>query len=514
MILKVLASVLTGIGGHYLNRRWDKAILFLCLFVFYWAAVYAFFIFSLQNISSSPNDMAQEFNNATQLLSKVSSIGIFILWLVSLIITILDCKNKIEPNFIKWTKSGLTGATLTSILSFIIIAITVATFFSLSKNQIIDTDTAFYESESSSLSSHNFYENLYFGGVPSNSYKLPIPPTGGGIIKGKISYQKNPAEGVTLAIVLNSKYRAKDIVTDADGIFTVSLPPGAWTINSIQTESWENKPKEGNYTMYYGGEEKLSGNSYNRHTYFQKTGYPVNVTTEPNIIHLNATINKDIQLIWPNPKVEGIKATIDDTISWGKYPEATRYYVEIKKIRREGSTTYYEQVTSKILSNETSLPLSSLKHTKTKGKEETEYAAEIYAFSDDGTLIAEFSDTYQGGTFLLSDGKILIEDNLDDLFNLSSIEDPDVFEKKMEAITLNKRRATAVSVLIDDNMLPEAQSLLNLIDSKYSQGKKEVLAGYILALQGECNKSNEMFDRALAINPNACIPDSYRENCE
>jgi len=58
------------------------------------------------------------------------------------------------------------------------------------------------------------------------------------------------------------------------------------------------------------------------------------------------------------------------------------------------------------------------------------------------------------------------------------------------------------------------ESLLNLIDTKYSKGKKEVLAGYILALQGEWNKSNEMFDRALAINPNACIPDSYRENCE
>lgn len=42
MILKILASVFTGIGGHYLNRRWDKAILFLCLFVLYWASVYLF----------------------------------------------------------------------------------------------------------------------------------------------------------------------------------------------------------------------------------------------------------------------------------------------------------------------------------------------------------------------------------------------------------------------------------------------------------------------------------------
>ena len=517
MILRIVASVFTGIGGHYLNRRWDKAILFLCLFVFYSAAVYAFFaffIFSLQNISTSQNEMAQELNSVTQLLSKVSSIGIFILWLVSLIVTILDCKNNIEPNIIKWTKSGITGATLTSILSFIFLVFAVATFFLFSKDQPVHTGSTSYESKSLSFSSHNFYEYLYFGGAPSNSHKLPIPPTGEGILKGKISYQNNPAKGVSLGIVLNSKYRAKDIVTDSDGIFTVNLPSGTWTINSIQTESWEKKPREGSYTMYYGGEGKLSGNRYHRHANIQKIGFPVNVTTESNTIHINATINKDIQLTWPNPNTGGIKATIDDTISWGKYPDASRYYVEIKKIRREGRTTYYEQVTSKILSNETSIPLSSLKHLKTAGKEKTEYAAYIYAFSEDGTLIAEFSDTYQGGTFLLSDGNILIEDNLDDLFDLSSIEDPDEFEKKMEAISLNKRRATAASVLIDENMLHEAESLLNHIDSKYSQGKKEVLSGYIFALQGECNKSNEMFDKALSINPSICIPDTYKENCE
>lgn len=33
MILRILASVATGIGGHYLNRRWDKATVFLCLFI-------------------------------------------------------------------------------------------------------------------------------------------------------------------------------------------------------------------------------------------------------------------------------------------------------------------------------------------------------------------------------------------------------------------------------------------------------------------------------------------------
>ncbi len=514
MILKILASVFTGIGGHYLNRKWDKAILFLCLFVLYLAAIFIFFTFSLQNISTSQNEMASELKNTTELIAKAFSMGILLIWIVSLTVTILDDKNKVEPNIIKWTKSGITGAALTSILSSIILVVAVAMFYRLSMDQIVHTEPTAYESKSFGSSSHNFYENLYFGGLPSNSYNLPAPPSGEGIFKGKISYLNNPAEAVTLSIVLNSKYRAKNIVTDADGTFTVSLPPGTWTINSIQTESWENKPKEGSYTMYYGGEEKLEGRSYNRHKIYQKAGYPANVTNEPNTIHINATINKDIHLTWPNPNAEGVKGTINDAIRWEKYPGATRYYVEIKNIRREGSTTHYKQVTSKILSNKTTIPLSSLKYNKTKGKDETEYAADIYAFSEDGTLIAEFSDTYKGGTFLLSDGNILIEDDLDDFFDLSSIENPDKLMKKIEAISLNKRRATAVSVLIDDNMLNEAESLLNLIDSKYAQGKKEVLSGYILALQGECSKSNEMFDKALSINPNVCIPDTYKGLCD
>ena len=510
----VIASLFTGIGGHYLNRRWDKAILFLCLFVLYLAAIYAVFIFMIWTLKSTPSGTMPEFNEITQLLSKAISLGIFAIWLTSLIITVRDRKNNIEPSITGWTKSGIAGALITSFLSFLFLASGVNATFSLYSERPGYRDTGSYETESPGFSSHNFYEYLYFGGSPSNSRNLPAPPTGEGKLKGRILFQDQPAAGVSLAMVLNSKYRAKDIITDAEGIFTVSLPPGPWIINAVQTESWANQPEEGSFSMYSGREEKLSGNEYSRHDYFKKNGYPVNITPDPEIFHLEATISKDIQLIWPNPKAEGIKATVSDTIMWEEYPGANRYYVEIKKMRREGTTTHYEEVTSRILHNETSIPLASLKYKKTAGKEPTEYSAKIYAFSEDGTLIAEFSDSFQGGTFLLSDGSILIEDRLDDLFDLSSIEDPEEFEKKVEAISLNKSRATAVLTLIDDNLLFEAETLLELIDSEYSQGKKEALSGYIMALQGECNKANQMFDKAQSINPDVCIPDTYKAKCE
>ncbi|CAB1065122.1 hypothetical protein D1BOALGB6SA_9919 [Olavius sp. associated proteobacterium Delta 1] len=189
-------------------------------------------------------------------------------------------------------------------------------------------------------------------------------------------------------------------------------------------------------------------------------------------------------------------------------------HIEIKKLTREGTTTYYDQVTSRVLSKETVLPLSTLKHIKTKRTKQNEYAAEICAFSDDGTLLGEFSDTFQGGTFFLLNGYVLVEDKLQDFFDEASTEDPEEFEKKMETIALDKRRVNAVEVLIDDNMIPEAVSLLSLVSTECSKGEKEVLPGYIFAMQGNCAKSKKMFDKALSINPNVCIPKKYKDICE
>ena len=39
-------------------------------------------------------------------------------------------------------------------------------------------------------------------------------------------------------------------------------------------------PANGSFTIYYGGEDKLIGDSYNRHAYFQRTGFPVQVRAD------------------------------------------------------------------------------------------------------------------------------------------------------------------------------------------------------------------------------------------
>ena len=467
--------------------------------------------------SDSPEETMTKVNDGSQLISKVYFIGIFIIWLISLITTVIDSKNNVEPNIVKWTRSGIVGATITSVLSFALLLSTMLTSFIMSNNQAIYSSSGSSDEylQDSYSYSHNFNEFVYLGGFPSDVYNLPEPPKGEGVLRGKVTYLGDPAIDVTMDIVLNSKYRVEGAVTDENGVFTVDLPPGEWIINAIQTNGWKNKPKDGEFAIYYGGEKKLSGSNYDRHGYLKNAGYSVIVGTEPDVIHFNALISNDVKLVWPNPAKEGIDATINDSISWQAYPDAKKYYVEINKIRREGdTTTHYESVTSRVLSNETTLPLSSLKHIKTERNENSEYSVQVYAFSEDGTLIAEFSDVYNGGTFIMPEGVVLVEDGVDDYLNMSSVDNSDEYANNYEAISLNKRRKEAVSVLIDDNLLSEAELLVNIMESKYSRGNKEVLSGYILALKGECDKANEMFDQASSINPNICISDEYKGRCK
>jgi hypothetical protein len=313
--------------------------------------------------------------------------------------------------------------------------------------------------------------------------------------------------------VLNSKFRKKNISTDEHGIFFIKVPPGKWTINSIQTEKWDNKPQEGSFTIYSDHENKLINGKFNQYSHFENQGLAVNVDNNPSKIHINLKIVPRITVNWPESKKENIQASISNIVDWDEYPNAHSYYIEIKRITQNGKTTYYTPITSKIIDNSTSLPLKKLTFVKTKNKKKFKYGVKIFAFSKDGTLIAESADSYDGGTFILSDGNMLIEDSVEDLLSPSSITDPEELEEKLESIRVNKERIEAVKVLIRENMLKEASDLLSLVDTEYSKGKKEVLKGYIFALKKQCDRANEMFDKAQDINPKVCLPSRYRASC-
>jgi hypothetical protein len=471
MIIKFSASLVTGIGGHYLNRRWDRAILFLCLFVIYWGAMWAFLMFfTMRHLSGSPEVITEQIQDASLLMNRLSVIGVSFLWLLSIVVTMYDGRKQREPTIARWSGSGIVAAVLTSLLSGLFLATSVGAYFANGMKTGESSDFQTYQSSAEISSANYFFEHLVFGGNQPLTGNLPAPPKGDGVLSGRIAYQGMPARGVSLEIILNAEYRAKTETND-QGTFSISLPPGSWTITSIQAQGWSNMPDTGTFTMYSGREERLTGPEYKGGPYFRKNGLQVHVDQDPATFDIELTISRDIRLLWPDSEAEGIKATVDDVIRWEEYPGAERYYIDIKRITREGTTTSYRKVSS-MVREETTLPLKSLKYAAAPEEEQLEYAAEIYAFSGDGTLIGEFTDTYRGGTFLLTDGNMIIEERLDDLYGLSSIEDMEELQQRMEKISDNEQRAKAVPVLIRNGMPAEARKLLDLISPGPGRGMR------------------------------------------
>lgn len=513
MILKLLAAIVTGIGGHYLNRRWDKAIFFLGLFILYLTGLYLYMIYALQHITATADNIATEFEQTTDLVLRAAVGGTFVLWLASVAVTLRDNRRKIAPTFEKWTPYALIGATITCLMAMAILAYSALSFNSLTNGRRVVQTPANGENVDFDVTSHNFFEYLYLGDVPENSYSLPAPPQGKGVLKGHFIYQGEPAAGITLTVFLNSEYRVKSLVTDERGEFSIPLPPGHWTINAIQTEGWQGKPEGNKFSLYYGGEEKLTGTHYQRHGFFPKEGFPVEVTSATDIVHIDIIINPDIKLLWPDPDRERTSATIADTIRWETYPGAARFYLEINHLTRERNSTTYTPVTARILpGNVTTLPLAELKHVPTDAKNPNEYAATVYAFATDGTLIGEFSETFEGGTFLL-EGQRLLEDEIADMLTSGAIADSDRAQQEVTAIDLNRHRTDAVEVLLDERLLDEAQALLQLVESGYAQGRKELLAGYLSARRGDCATAAQHFEDARRAKPDICIPNDYHVNC-
>lgn len=121
MIQKILASILTGIGGHYLNKRWDKALLFMFLLILGWVSASVYVYFSFQNMAGSPEEMGNLAQSASQKSAIISLTIIAFVWLVSNIVTIIDSRNNIQPNMHTWSKSGIMVAVLSSLLSLFLI---------------------------------------------------------------------------------------------------------------------------------------------------------------------------------------------------------------------------------------------------------------------------------------------------------------------------------------------------------------------------------------------------------
>jgi hypothetical protein len=347
-------------------------------------------------------------------------------------------------------------------------------------------------------SPNSFLEFKYFGGDFIHPDKKKTLPEGEGYLVGKFVYEEKPASGISFKLTLNNEYETKPIITNEKGSFTIRLQPGKWFINTIQCNSWDNKP-EGNFIMISGDENKI--NSFVDWYGNFDTGKEVRVTTtEPEKEQIFLTIKKRIEMIWPEAHIQKQEASIvQSRISWRSYPKAKDFVVQLSRVTRESRrSTIYRPISYKKVSGENYLQLSKLLYTHDPTAKE-EYSVNIKAYGENGEFLSE-SEPFMG-TFFLSDGNVLVENINDDI---------DEFGKDhVEDIYRNKKLIKTAETLIKEKMFNETKIILQRINEK----DKALLTGYLYAAQSDCPKAIEYFNIAKEKGVD-CIPETYKVDCK
>ena len=488
----VLLSAFTGVGGHFLNQRWDRALLFFGLFGFlvFLGVISPFLSFYLNQ-------------PGTWFLAGIgaSILGMGLTWLVSLIITWRDSSPQRLAPPLRWTFSARVGATLASLLGAVILAFVLmqSSMTLLATKSVLRTeDSVGSHDRTPQRRGKSFWQYLSLGGLRDAPDVLPTPPSGTGLLIGKFVYEGKPAAGVTLTLSLNGKYRVTDLHTDAQGRFTLKLPPGDWYINHVQTESWDERPDDGEYILVGGTEGRLRDNDYDRPWRGEGLKITVNETppTEPHTF----TIRKRLALLWPAKGDKPVETTHKaGTIRWQAYPQATDYVVRLARVERRDRGASYFPIVSRRVHAKTELALSELRAVPGAASGQI-YQVTLAAFAADGSFLSETESSMDGQSFTLTDVQMLADDKL----ALVST------EKQLVETIQNRKRLDAAQVLIEEGLLVEAEKALATVRGATESGNKDALLGYLRARQGRCTEATKFFDQATAANGKTCVPDNWR----
>jgi hypothetical protein len=503
----LVLSALSLVGGHFFNRRWDRAVLFFVVLSLLGFGAWALMMTGMLGATDWAN--ADNTSNVMSRYAAAYSIGLAILWIASLGVTYRDASRPNDGLLHRWSKIGVVAAVGLSLL-----CTWTLTAQALSYSQTVlwtsdqPTGPATESVSRSSLRNsdpYNFQNYLRFGRGPGSSGEPTKPPAGDGYLRGRFVYAGKPVEGITLKLALNDKHETDVITTDVDGVFTVRVPPGEWRVNRVMTQSWKGKPEQGDFIVVTGREPKLGNGKYD--SYFWLNEQPLKVIVEniPTPPQMNFEIRDQVKLVWPPLGREGVPGNAsNDVISWEAYPGAHDYQIKIINLKRDGDTTYHHEVTTRRLKGVTQFPLSKLESVENK-EGEKEYQVSVWAFARDGTYLSS-SEEFRNSVFVLKDKEFVREEER------ALIPGP-LDAKKLETLRANNDRIEAIEVLLKDDLVGEAERLLGKIQGATDLGKKKSITGYLLAKQGKCQEANRLFADALSEAGTNCVPVYYRAKC-
>ena len=361
-------------------------------------------------------------------------------------------------------------------------------------------DTSF---TSTSRDGDELWAYLYLGGSFTSEEKLVPLPEGAGKMQIRLTHEDKPAAGVKCKLSLNGKFKSPWLATDENGILTFSLTQGKWQLNSMQCNSWKNKPA-GEYMLILPGQRKLGRGQSEIISDLQGTGKQVEVTAKtPEAPHMSIVLNKRVEVVWPERSSPKQEATVKKSaISWKPVPRATAYTVKVHRVTRKDRSTTFMPIVERTVTGATNFTLAGLTHARDATAKE-EYAVTIEAYAENGDLLSE-SQSFDG-TFVLTDGNVLTEQ----LPGMTGADGQD----EIQGIYRDKKILDSAEVLIREKMFDETAVVLKKVMVKELEGRKLLLTGYLAASKGDCAKANASFDAALKKGED-CVPDEYRGKCK
>jgi hypothetical protein len=517
VVLATIASAVTLVGGHLVNRRWDRAALFLAVLTLWYYSAYL--LWPLLGVSTDAEGVP-DMTAGIRRMGYVYAAGFAAVWLASILVTLRDAGRAPAG-----TLAQRLGAVIVSVagLALLVSAATTSVGYigwdpdAVKITSLGDAEPA-YEPQQPALRS-----SLHFGGARGRWYQYPPPPSGPARLVVRVMHDGRPAAGVRLELVLNGRYKTAPLTSDASGNVVAPLAPGQWSINVINPVGWRDAPP-GRYVLVSGHEQPLTEEYYGPHG-GPSDGLEVKISETATAPAMTLTIRPQITLLWPQQPGQAADPT-SDRVAWETHPDATDYLVRLDRVTRHGRTTSYEPAISRRVRAATALALSDLPTTR-GGAGSNEYQVTVYAFDRDGRFLSESEHLLDRYRFRLPEGTAFMGREpvavvpgaaADDATGKEQVRIPaKVFAQLMKETQRKPgdptRRLDAAETLIETGEPAAARRVLEKTTDPKLTARKNALLGYAFAVEGKCEEARQRFDAAASEGGRSCVEERYWGKC-
>lgn len=509
-LLSPLLSLFTAVGGHLLNHRPDLVLLFFVLLLL--AITLPMYVVPMYLFNTADTDYAS-LKNLSGTISQILSVSLGILLVASAVVSLL--KADAATTLPRISVSGKVGGLLATFISLVMIAWTVSAYNLLHNIRLNNGTIASVsdESDGSAITfrhSNHFHHYVRYSNEWVDEAGLAPLPNGDSYLTGRITYQGEPAKGVSLFAIVNSRYRSQAVTTGNDGYFHITVANGKWTVNRIELTGWKQRPDTGDLTITAGIDPTLSKSMYRSGPNFNSPGLTLQAT-EAQTFQSDLTLAMhDIPVITNPAKLKQKSDPNSDIIKWEPVNGASHYQLQLHETKRDGnSTSYYPTVWFN--TDNTNVALSQFKSVDNGDSVDNEYTVKIFAFDGQGKLLSS-NDFSRNSSIILNGRKFVSEREIRTLGDTTDMSGEE-FMQLLEATQRDRRRIEAAQTLIKDNMTDAALSLLEKVETEKLDKEKSVALGMAMAATGKCEEAHNLFTELDMQHDRSCKPDFVKQLC-